>query len=83
MVVPVMSPADLLGLQMLNLGLRRDSGANILMRARQPLVSAKRTRRQRRGLRAHGQRGGPGSHSNGKFQKAAAFHDVSLFGFGK
>ncbi len=45
-------------------------------------ILAKRTRRQRRGLRARGQRGGPGGSSgksNGKLQKVAAFHDVSLF----
>ena len=36
-------------------------------------------RRQRRGLRARGQRGGSGGKSNGELQKLAAFHDISLF----
>ena len=79
MPVPVVSPAYLFGLQMLNLRLRRDGGMNILARWRQPFISAKRMRRQRRGLRARGQRGGAGGKSNGKLQKVAAFHDISLF----
>jgi hypothetical protein len=82
-MVPVVSPAYLLGLQLLNLRLCRDGGMNILIRWRQPFISAKRTRRQRRGLCARGQRGGPGGNSNGKFQKVAAFHDVSLLEFGE
>ena len=81
-MVPVVSPAYLLGLQLLNLRLCRDGGMNILIRWR-PFISAKRTRRQRRGLCARGQRGGPGGNSNGKFQKVAAFHDVSLLEFGE
>jgi len=72
-------PADLLGLQPLNLSLGRDRGMNILIRGRLRSICAKRMRRQRRGLRARGQRGGPGGKSNGELQKVAAFHDISLF----
>jgi hypothetical protein len=54
---------------------------NIRMRGPQMFISARRTRRQRRGLRAHGQPSGPGGDSNSKFQKVAAFHDVSLLVF--
>ena len=79
MAVPVVMPADLLGLEMLDLGLGRDRGTNILIRWRLPLIRAKRMRRQRRGLRTRGQRGGPGGKSNGELQKVTAFHDISLF----
>jgi hypothetical protein len=64
---------------MLNLSLGRDSGMNILIRGRLTLICAKRMRRQRRGLRARAQRGGPGGKSNGELQEVAAFHDISLF----
>jgi hypothetical protein len=83
MTVPVMSPVDLLGLQMLNFGLRRHRGMNIRIRWRPLFIRAKRLRRQRRGLRARAERGGPGGKSNGKLQKVAAFHDISLFGSGE
>lgn len=73
------SPADLFGLEMLDLSLGRDGGMNILIRWRQPFIYAKRMRRQRRGLRARGQRGGSGGKSNGELQKVTAFHDISLF----
>lgn len=78
MPVPV-SPADLFGLEMLDLSLGRDGGMNILIRWRQPFIYAKRMRRQRRGLGARGQRGGSGGKSNDELQKMAAFHDISLF----
>jgi hypothetical protein len=74
-----MSPVDLLGLEMLDLSLGRNRRMNILIFWRQPLISAKRVRRQRRRLRARGQRGGSGGKSNGELQKVAAFHDISLF----
>ena len=74
-----MSPAYLLGLEMLNLSLGRDSGMNIVIRGWLTLICAKRMRRQRRGLRARGQRGGPGGKSNGELQKVAALHDISLW----
>ena len=72
-------PADLLGLQPLNLSLGRDRGMDILFRGRLRSICTERMRRQRRGLRARGQRGGPGGKSNGELQKVAAFHDISLF----
>jgi hypothetical protein len=78
MVVPVVSPADLFRPEILNLCLARDGGMNILDSGQRPCIYAERTRRQRRGLRAHGQRGGPGGNSNGKLQKVAAFHDFSV-----
>jgi len=78
MPVPV-PPADLLGLEMLDLSLGRDGGTNILIRGRLLLIRTKRMRRQRCGLRARGQRGGPGGKSNGELQKVAAFHGISLF----
>ena len=77
--VPVVSPAHLLGLQMLDLSLRRHGRMNISIRSRQPFICAKRMRRQRRGLRARAERGGPGGKSNGELQKVTAFHDISLF----
>ena len=40
-------------------------------------------RRQRRGLRARGQRDRTRAKSKGKFQKVAAFHDISLFVYGE
>jgi hypothetical protein len=81
MMMPVVAPAYLFRPEILNLCLGRDSGMNIRMRGRQMFISAKRTWRQRRGLRARRQRGRPGGNSNGKFQKVAAFHDVSLLVF--
>lgn len=81
-VVPVASPPDLLGLQMRDLGLCRDSGMNIPIRGWQPYLSAERARRQRHGLRARSERGstgGSGGKSDGELQKVAALHDVSLF----
>lgn len=76
--MPMMPPAYLFRLDRLKLGLGCDSGMNILIRGRHPLVSAKSARRQRRSLRARGQRRGAGGNSNGKFQKVAAFHDFFL-----
>ena len=77
--VPMMSPADLFRLQMLNLRLRGDSGMNTLISRRQPTILRDRLWRQRRGLRARSQCGGAGGNSKGNFQKVAAFHDLSLF----
>lgn len=77
----VVVPADLLGLEMLDLGLRRHGGMKVRIRERLPLIPVKRMRRQRRGLRARAQRGGPGrsgGKSNGELQKVAAFHDIFL-----
>ena len=73
------SPAYLLGLEMLHLGLGRDRRMNILICWRQPFIRAKRMRRQRRGPRGRGQRGGSGGKPNGELQKVAALHDISLF----
>ena len=85
MPVPVVVPANLLGLEMPDLGFRRHGGMNIGIRGRLPLIRVKRMRRQRRGLRARGQRGSPGGSggkSNGELQKVAAFHDIFLCGCG-
>ena len=83
MVVPVVPPVDLFRPEILNLCFARDSGMNILDSGRRPFVYAERPRRHRRGLRARGQRSGPGGNSNGKLQKVAAFHNVSLLVFGE
>jgi len=82
MPVPV-SPADLVGFQVLDLGLGRNRGVNIPIGWRQPFICAKRMRRQRRGLRARAQRSGSGGESNDELQKVAAFHDISLCGSGE
>jgi hypothetical protein len=79
MVVPMMSPAYLFGLESADLRLCRDSGMNIPIRGRQRRRAAKRLRRERGGLRGHGERCGTGCNPNGDFQKIAAFHEVSLF----
>jgi hypothetical protein len=78
MAVPVVSPVDLFRPEILNLCLARDGGMNIRDSGQRPCIYAERTRRQRRGLRPHGQRSGPGGNSNGKLQKVAAFHDFSV-----
>jgi ribosomal protein S13 len=59
-----------------------DSGTSILIARRQPSVF-ERMRRKRRGLRARGQRDRTRAKSKGKFQKVAAFHDISLFVYGE
>jgi hypothetical protein len=80
--VPVMSPAHLLRLEAVHFSFRGQCGVRVFGRGRQPLIVRKRLRRKRRGLRARSQRGGAGGNSKGKFQEVAAFHDISLFGFG-
>jgi hypothetical protein len=78
--VPVTAvPAHLLGLQMFRLFAGGDSGTSVLIARRQPSVFCERMRRKRRGLRARGQRDRTRAKSKGKFQKVAAFHDISLF----
>ena len=52
---------------------------NIDLPSWHPLIFQQRLRRQRRGLRARGQRDGARGNSNGKFQKVAAFHDIFLW----
>ena len=82
--VPVTAvPAHLLGLQMFRLVAGGDSGTSILIARRQPSVVFKRMRRKRRGLRARGQRDRTRAKSKGKFQKVAAFHDISLIVYGE
>jgi hypothetical protein len=83
MVVPVVSPANLFRPEILNLCLARDSGMSILESGQRPFIYAERTRRQRRGLRARGQRSGSSGNSSDKLQKLAAFHNVSLLVFGE
>jgi hypothetical protein len=56
---------------------------NIQIRRREPSIFRQRIRRQRRGLRARGQRSGSGGKSSGEFQKVAALHDISLFMYGE
>jgi hypothetical protein len=56
---------------------------NIQIRRREPSIFRQRIRRQRRGLRARGQRSGSGCKSSGEFQKVAALHDISLFMYGE
>jgi hypothetical protein len=82
--VPVTAvPAHLLGLQMFRLVAGGDSGTSILVPRRQPPVFCERMWRKRRGLRARGQRDRTRAKSKGKFQKVAAFHDISLFVYGE
>jgi len=84
MVVPVMTPAHLFGLQAAHFVRAGHRGTQFRCFARgRQLISGNRLRRQRRGLDACRQRGGAGGNSNGEFQKIAAFHDISLFVRGK
>ncbi len=80
MAMPMVSPAHLFRPQILDLGPGGDGGTHIRIRRLQPFITGQRLRRQRRGLRARGQRGGARGNSSGKFQKMASFHDIFLFG---
>ncbi len=82
---PVMavSPAHFFGLETIHFVPRDNGGTSILTRRRQPTVVFKRMRCKRRGLRARGQRRSARGKSNGKFQKVAAFHSISLFVYGE
>ena len=73
--VPAMSPAHLLGLEMVDFVLGGDGGTDILRE--QPAAFFQRMRRKRCSLRSRGQRGSAGGKSNGEFQKVAAFHVIS------
>jgi hypothetical protein len=72
------SPTDLFGLEVLDLCLRRDRSASIVIGGRQFLRFGQRLRRDRRGPRGSRQRGRSGGKSNREFQKMTAFHDISL-----
>ena len=74
-VMPV--PAHLFGLQMFHLLAGGNGGTGLVVRRRQPPVLCERMRRKRRGLRARGKCGSAHGKSKGKFQKVAAFHDIS------
>ena len=80
-VMPV--PAHLFGLQMFHLLTGGYGGTSVLIRRRQPSVLRERMRRKRRGLRARGKCGSAHGKSKGKFQKVAAFHDISSVGHGE
>jgi hypothetical protein len=81
--VPVMSPTHLLRLEAVHFCFGGQCGTRPFGRGRQPFILRKRLRHKRRGLRAHSsQSGRTGGNSKSKFQKVAAFHDISLFGFG-
>jgi hypothetical protein len=74
-VMPV--PAHLFGLQMFYLLAGGNGGTGLVVRRRQPPVLCEWMRRKRRGLRARGKCGSARGKSKGKFQKVAAFHDIS------
>jgi hypothetical protein len=76
-VVPVMSPANLFGLEAVHFVLGGNGGTRFLTCSRRRLIAGNRLRRQRRGVDACRQRGGAGGNPNGEFQKIAAFHDIS------
>jgi hypothetical protein len=69
-VMPVMAPADLFGLEAVDLVAGHDGGLDGNGRH-------KRTRRQRRGLRACGEHGYSHGQSSGQCQQMATFHDFS------
>jgi hypothetical protein len=62
---------------MFHLVARGDSGAGILVRRRQRSVVCERLRHKQCCLCTRGQRGSARDNSKGKFQKMAAFHDIS------
>lgn len=76
---PVVAPAHLLGLEPVDFVAGCDGGMKVFVGGRQVSTRCQRKRRQRRGLRARGQRGRAGGHTESEFQKVAAFHDISLF----
>ena len=75
--VPVMTPAHFFGLETIDIVLR-DNGRLCALAVRRRQALLRSDRRQRRGLRARGKRGGACDKSQGEFQKVAAFHNISL-----
>jgi hypothetical protein len=77
MPVPVVAPANLFGLEVIDLVLADNSRfRGFAARRQQPRF--RRDRRQWCGLRARSKRGSARYKSKGEFQKVAAFHDISL-----
>ena len=72
--MPVMSPADFLGLEVPDLFLGGNGRMDIILPGPHWFVLRQRLRRQRRCLGGHGQRGGSGGNSNGNFKKMTALH---------
>ena len=72
MVVPVMAPADLLRLQLIDLGLRDQCGLRGLHPRSHDLH--RRGRRQRRGIGNADKRHSARRHSEREFQNRAKFH---------
>ena len=72
--VPVMTPADLLRLQMIDIRLRYQGGFRGLHPRRRELH--RRRRRDRRGVSGSRQRRGACGYPNGECQKVTAFHPI-------
>jgi hypothetical protein len=73
--MPATVPADLFGLEMLDLVPADDGGLGL--NGRQPSVFHERMRRQRCRLRARSKRCGACNESEANFQKVTTFHDFS------
>ena len=72
--VPVMAPADLLRLQLIDLGLRDQCGlCGLHLRSHE---LHRRRRRQRRGIRNADKRRSACNRSDREFQNSAKFHPV-------
>jgi hypothetical protein len=74
MAMPVMPPAHLFWLEMIDLVLADHSRFHIFS-ARRHEARLRGNRRQRRRLRSRSKGRGAGGNSKGEFQKMAAFHD--------
>ena len=72
-------PVHLLGLELRSFVTGGDGGMSIRIALRHAGIT-ERLRRQRRGLRGGGERGGSRRGTECKFQKIAAFHDIFLSG---
>jgi hypothetical protein len=72
----VMAPAHFFRFEVLDFVLIGDGGMRVRFH-REPFILTKRLRRQRRGPRACGERGGSGRNAKGEFQKVPALHDIS------
>ena len=74
--VPMTAPANLFGLETIDLILVGDGGVGVLIGGKPP-VHARRPRRERSGLCAGGERDAAGGKSKGEFQKVPTFHGIS------
>jgi hypothetical protein len=77
-VITANAPAHLLGREAIYFVFACHGGVSIGIAGRRKSVVFRQMRRQRRGLRARGERSRARGKSKGEFQKMAAFHDVCL-----